>query len=84
MTQDFFDLAIFDKNRQQVHQELAALAASSAGVSKKAVLEQLAFPSGDPHPGTNISKVRPDSKCHLSLMSVERQEGTSLCLGVLI
>lgn len=56
--QDFFDLALVNKTRHQIHQELAELAAQSANVPKDAVLEQLSFPPGDPHPGTLISQVR--------------------------
>ena len=56
--QNFFDLELIDKTRHRVHQELAELAAKSAGVSKSAIMDQLAFPPGDPHPGTNISNVQ--------------------------
>ena len=55
--QDFFDLAVNNKTRPQIHEDLAKLAAQAAGVSQDAVLEQLSFPPGDPHPGSNISMV---------------------------
>lgn len=55
--QDFFDLAVNNKTRPEIHQDLAKLASQSAGVSRNAVLEELSFPPNDPHPGSNISKV---------------------------
>lgn len=55
--EDFFDLAVHNKTRPDIHQDLAKLAAQSAGVSQAAVLEELSFPPNDPHPGSNISKV---------------------------
>ena len=55
--QDFFDLAVNNKTRPQIHEDLAKLAAQASGVSQDAVLEQLSFPPGDPHPGSNISMV---------------------------
>ncbi|KAL3154546.1 hypothetical protein ABBQ32_014003 [Trebouxia sp. C0010 RCD-2024] len=55
--EDFFDIAINNMTRPQVCAQLAKLAAQSANVSKDAVLQQLAFPEGDPHPGSIISKV---------------------------
>ena len=57
VAQDFFDLAINDMARPQIYEQLAKLAAKSANVSKDAVLQQLAFPKDDPHPGSIISKV---------------------------
>ena len=57
LAQDFFDLAVSNKTRPEIHQDLAKLAAQSAGVSQAAVLEELSFPPNDPHPGSNISKV---------------------------
>lgn len=55
--QDFFDVAINNMTRPQIYEQLAKLAAKSANVSQDAVLQQLAFPEGDPHPGSIISKV---------------------------
>lgn len=55
--QDFFDLAINNMTRPQIYEQLAKLAAKSANVSQDAVLQQLSFPEGDPHPGSIISKV---------------------------
>ena len=55
--QEFFDLAINNMTRPQIYKKLAKLAAESADVSEKAVLQQLAFPEGDYHPGSIISKV---------------------------
>lgn len=55
--EDFFDLAVNNKTRLQIHEDLAKLAAQASGVSQDAVLEQLSFPPGDPHPGSNISMV---------------------------
>ena len=55
--QDFFDLAINNKTRPQINNDLATLAAQSAGVSRDAVLDQLAFLPDDPHPGSKISMV---------------------------
>lgn len=57
LLQDFYDIAINNMTRPQVYEQLAKLAAKSANVSKDAVLQQLAFPEGDPHPGSIISKV---------------------------
>lgn len=54
--EDFYDIAINNMTRPQVYEQLAKLAAKSANVSKDAVLQQLAFPEGDPHPGSIISK----------------------------
>ena len=58
--QDFFDLAINNMTRPQINEHLAKLAATSANVSQDAVLQQLSFPEGDPHPGSIISKVSMD------------------------
>lgn len=55
--QDFFDLAINNMTRPQIYERLAKLAAKSANVSENAVMQQLSFPEGDPHPGSIISKV---------------------------
>lgn len=55
--QDFFDLAIISMTRPQICERLAKLAAKSANVSQDAVMQQLSFPEGDPHPGSIISKV---------------------------
>ena len=57
LMQDFFDLAINNKTRPQILQDLAELAAQSANISQEAVAQELSFPENDPHPGSNISKV---------------------------
>lgn len=57
LLQEFFDLAINNMTRPQIIEQLAKLAARSADVSRNAVLQQLGFPEGDPHPGSIISKV---------------------------
>ena len=67
--QDFFDLAVNNMTRPQIYERLAKLAAKSANVSQEAVMQQLSFPEGDPHPGSIISKVSIHQSVVLSMPS---------------
>ena len=61
--QDFFDLNIADKTRNQVCKDLAALAATT-GAPQDGVEDLLSLPAGDNiNPGSKISQVRPCISC---------------------